>query len=128
MKNLPTLNAILFIVTFSSPSYAIWTKMGENNKGTKYYVDFERISKQGGYVHWWELGNRLRPNANGYSSNKAYKKGECKLFRYKYLSHTNHIEQMGKGAGEIITPQNPQWYYPSPSSSIESVLKFVRSR
>ena len=74
--------------------------MAENKKGTKYYVDFEGISKQ----------------------------DNCRLFRYKHLRHTGHIEQMGKGAGETITPKNPQWYYPSPSSSIESVLKFVCSR
>jgi len=129
MKNLLLIFTLLFsTVFFSSPSYAEWTKMGENKKETTYYVDFERISKQGGYVHWWELGDRLKPNANGYSSNKAYKKGDCRLFRYKYLSHTNHIEKMGRGNGETVTPKSSQWYYPSPHSSIESVLKSVCSR
>ena len=55
----------------SSPSYADWIKMGENKKKTTYYLDFERISRQGRYLHWWELGDQLKPNANGYSSNKA---------------------------------------------------------
>ena len=91
-------------------------------------MDFEIISKQGKYVHWWELGNRLKPNADGYSSNKAYKKGNYKLFRYKYLSYTNHIERMGEGAGDSVTPKNPQWYYPFPNSSIEYLLKSICSR
>jgi hypothetical protein len=47
MKKAPTLTAFLLLVTFSSPSYAKWVKVGENKKGTTYYVDFERISKQG---------------------------------------------------------------------------------
>ena len=128
MKNLIlSIIALLFTGVFSSPSYAKWAKMGGNKKGTSYYVDFDRISKQGKYVHWWELGNRLKPNANGYLSNKAYKKGDCNLFRYKYLSHTNHKEKMGKGAGVSVTPKNPYWYYPFPKSSIETVLKSVCS-
>jgi hypothetical protein len=45
MKNqLLTIIALLFTGMFSSPSYAKWTKMGGNKKGTNYYVDFERIS------------------------------------------------------------------------------------
>jgi hypothetical protein len=129
MKPLLLIFTLLFTSVFlTSPSFAKWTKLGKNKKETTYYVDFERISRQGRYVHWWELGDRLKPNASGYSSNKAYKKGDCKLFRYKYLSHTNHIKKMGGGNGETVIPKNSQWYYPSPNSSIASVLKSVCSR
>jgi hypothetical protein len=129
MKPLLLIFTLLFTSVFlTSPSFAEWTKLGKNKKETTYYVDFERISRQGRYVHWWELGDRLKPNASGYSSNKAYKKGDCKLFRYKYLSHTNHIKKMGGGNGETVIPKNSQWYYPSPNSSIASVLKSVCSR
>ena len=129
MKKLIYVFTLLYsTVTFQSTSFANWTKIGKNMKETDYYVDFKRINRQGEYVHWWELGDRIKPNVNGYWSNKAYKKGDCKLFRYKYLSHTNHTEQMGRGNGEIVTPKNTQWYYPSPNSSIESVLKLVCSR
>ena len=129
MKNLLLIFTLLFsTMIFPSTSYAKWTKVGVNKKGTTFYVDFERISKQGEYVYWWELGDRRKPNADGSSSNKAYKKGDCKLFRYKYLSHTGHIERMGAGTGEAITPKSPQWYYPSPHSSIEYLLKSVCSR
>ena len=50
---------LLFIFTlvcstvgFSSPSFAEWTKIGENVYGTTFYVDFTRIRKHDGYVYW----------------------------------------------------------------------------
>ena len=128
MKKLITPTVFILIVLFTLPSYAKWKQVGENKKGTIYYVDFERVSKRGGYVFWWELGDRLESNTNGYLSNKAYKQGDCKLLRYKYLSHTYHIEKMGGGNGETVTPKNSNWFYPSPNSSIEYLLKSVCSR
>jgi hypothetical protein len=115
-------------VMFSSPSYAGWTRVSESVNGDKIYVDFERIRKHDGYVYWWMLVDLLKPTKYGDLSSKGYNQGDCKLFRYKYLSTSYHKEPMGKGSGDDISPKNPEWDYPPPNSSVEEILKHVCNR
>ena len=114
-------------VMFSSPSYAEWKKVSEGVSGNTFYVDLERIRKNDGYVYWWDLVDLLKPTSNGFLSGKAYKQGDCKLFRYKYLSFSFHNEPMGGGTShKENTPED--WQYPSPDSSGEIILKQVCNR
>mgnify|MGYP004005018577 CR=1 FL=1 len=94
-----------------------------------YYVDFERIRKVDGYVYYWWLGDFVKP-IQGILSVKQYSQGDCKLFRFKYLSVSGHKEPMGGGTGEVSEPvgKNGNWKYPSPNSSSETILKQVCSR
>ena len=112
---------------FSSSSYAGWTKVGESVDGNSFYVDFERIRKHGGYVYYWELIDKLKPNSYGNLSDKTYSQVDCKLFRFKRLSFSFHKEPMGGGTGDISAPlgENGNWIYPSPNSIGELILKQV---
>jgi hypothetical protein len=107
---------------FSSSSYAGWTQVTENKDGEILYVDFERMRKVDGYVYWWGL-------REGVLSRKVYRQGDCKLFRYKSLSYFLHNQPMGEGT-PISSSNIPdtEWTYPSPNSSIETILKSVCSR
>ena len=125
MKKLTFLLALIFSVTFSSTSFAGWTKVSEGVDGTTFYVDFDRIRKHGGYVYFWYLDDYLKPDKYGILSGKQYKQGDCKLFRFKSLSYSFHKEPMGGGTGDSISPKNPEWKYPSPNSPIDTVLKSV---
>ena len=119
------LSTLVFSLTvFSSSSYAEWTEVKENVKGTVFYVDFERIRKHDGYVYWWDLGDYLKPSNQGNLSLKIYKQGDCKFFRFKYLSMSLHKEPMGGGTGKTITPPD-KWEYPPPDSVDEYVLETV---
>ena len=124
MKKLTLIFTLLFsTMMFSSSSYAGWTKIGENVKGT-FYVDIERIRKVDGYVYWWILNDYLKPDKWGNLSAKIYHQGDCKLFRNKTLSVSAHKEPMGGGTSEKLTPPE-KWNYPSPNSSGELNLKIV---
>lgn len=112
---------------FSAPSYAEWTKVSENVKGTSYYVDFGRIRKHDGYVFWWNLADYLKPLTGGYLSSKIYHQGDCKLLRHKVLSFSFHKEPMGGGTGDIDNKPE-DWTYPTPNSVNETILKSVCSR
>ena len=130
MKTLLLIFTLLFsTVVFSSPSYAEWTKIGENVDGTTFYVDFERIRKHDGYVYFWSLNDYLKP-FRGVLSDKAYYQVDCKLLRYKALSGSFHKEPMGRGIGDTppIPKSHKDWSYPSPNSAIEFILKSVCSR
>ena len=129
MKKLIILSTLIFSVTFSSPSFADWKKVGENVAGATFYVDFERIRKHDGYVYWWGLADFLKPSPNGRLSGKSYYQGDCKLFRFKFLSDTYYNTPMGRG--EVASGSNKpdkNWNYPSPNSSSETILKTVCSR
>ena len=124
MKNRFTIPTLIFTVMFSSTSFAGWTKVAENVNGT-YYVDFARIGKYADYIKFWELVDLFKPDKDGDLSYKLYQQGDCKLFRYKYLSSSNYKRPMGGGHGEDYNEPDKDWRYPSPYSINEVVLKFV---
>ena len=130
MKTLTLIFTLVFTVMFSSTSFAGWTKVSKSVDGSTHYVDFERIRKHGGYVYYWYLSDYLKPIEYGILSNKEYHQGDCKLFRYKWLSLFFHTQPMGGGSGENIpVPEaHKDWKYPTPNSSVETVLKSVCSR
>ena len=114
-------------VMFSSPSYAGWTEVTENARGTA-YVDYERIRKHDGYIYFWELFDYLKPTLQGHLSAKIYYQGDCKLFRHKNLSYSFHKEPMGGGTGDTVNKPDKEWTYPSPNSISEELLKQVCNR
>ena len=107
----------------ASPSFAEWTKVGENVDGT-FYLDFERIQKIDGYIYWWELRDFSKPDKSGILSAKGYIQGDCKLFRYKNLKLFGHEEPMGGGSGETVTPPD-KWKYSTPNSANYIILKNI---
>jgi len=114
---------------FSSSSYAGWTAVREGtgaiNSGDIYYLDFERIRKHDGYVYFWELADHLKPTPQGHLSDKMYKQGDCKLFRFKSLSYIFYDEPMGGGTGDTVNEPDKEWRDPRPNSVDEEVLQTV---
>ena len=112
---------------FSSNSFAEWTEVTENDLGIL-YMDLERVRKSDGGVYFWILIERFAPTEDGTLSTKAYKQGDCNLVRHRFLSFVHHEQPMGRDTGESNTNKNPEWKYPSPDSTWESVLQTVCSR
>ena len=119
---------LVFTVIFSSTSFADWTKVTQNVRGSTFYVDFERIRKVDEYVYFWALSDLLKPDEDGDLSYKHYHQGDCKLFRHKILSGSNHKEPMGGGTGTIVNTPDEEWRYPPPNDVWETILKSVCSR
>ncbi|MDC0421873.1 hypothetical protein OAN06_02940 [Hellea sp.] len=122
-----TLGITLFFSTlmFASPAYADWVKLGEGASGNTYYVDFDRMRTNGGYVYYWQLTDFVKPKKNGTLSIKQYEQGDCEVFGIKGLSGMYYKQPMGEGSGELYSPSNPEWIYPSPNSAAETILKLV---
>ncbi|MDC0881117.1 hypothetical protein OAP69_07030 [Hellea sp.] len=126
MNKLTLILTLFFsILMIASPAYADWEEVAENVKGTTYYVDFDRIRKNGGYVYYWYLIDYLEPNEDGVLSVKGYTQGDCEMFRYRYLSAMTHKQPMGEGSGDRDSITNPEWVYPTPNSAAEYILKQV---
>ncbi|MDB4844387.1 hypothetical protein OAH55_02435 [Hellea sp.] len=126
MKHLTLILTLLFsTLMFASPAYADWESIGVSVDGNTIYVDFDRIRKNGSYVYWWELTDFVKPKKNGTLSIKQYEQGDCEVFGIKGLSGMYYKQPMGEGSGELYSPSNPEWIYPSPNSAAETILKQV---
>ena len=116
------------MVIFSSISWGEWTQVSKTTSGIPFYVDFERVRKHDGFVYYWVLVDYLAPTEQGKLSGQVYKQGDCNLVRHRFLSFVHHEQPMGRDTGESNTNKNPEWKYPSPDSTWESVLQTVCSR
>ena len=126
MKKLTLILSLVFTVTLSSPSYADWEASVKHPLATS-YLDFDRIRKVDGYVYYWVLGDYLKPITGMYLSSKIYHQGDCKLFRFKFLSSTFFTQPMGEGIGETknLPYKMRDWRYPQPKSHHEYNLQKV---
>ena len=126
MKHL-TLILTLFFSTlmFSSPAYADWEKVGDDAVGNTFYVDFDGMLKNNGYVYYWELQDLLEPNEYGNLSFEVYYQGDCELFRYKDLRAIYYKQSKGEGHGETVPPSSTEWKYPTSKSMAEKMLTQV---
>ena len=126
MKSLLTIFTFISTVMFSSTSYAEWTKVNENSLGNT-YIDFERIRSHDGYIYYWILIDLFAPNEETLSM-KSYKQGDCKLFRFKYLSISTFKEPMGNGTSKTVTINDNHWQDPPPDTTWEDALNRVCSQ
>ena len=122
---------IVLLLGCVSVSHAEWTKLVTNERGTIFYLDFERIRKHDGYVYYWDLTDYLKPTESNNLSTKIYNQGDCKLFRRRGLSYFHYKQPMGRGSSDSeydYSPKDPEWRYPIPDSIDEFILKTVCSR
>ena len=124
MRNLTVLFALTFSVMSSSTSFAEWTSVGAVD-GHAYYVDFEKIRKNDGYVYWWILIDHSKATKDGDWSGQTYQQGDCKSFKFKVLGVTFYKKPMGRGTGEIDNKPDKNWTYPDPKSGWWNILKTV---
>ena len=126
MKHLTLILTLLFsTLMFASPAYADWVEIVKDAEGDTYYINFDSIRTNVGYVYWWDLKDFLEPKKDGVLSSKVYNQSECKVVRYKMISNSNHKQPMGEGSGETFSPPNPEWNYPAPNIVGEYILKLV---
>ena len=97
---------LLFSILISFNSYGEWTEITENVRGVKYYVDYETIKKNNGYLYYWGLDDYLEPLSDSdgprFSSILMYKV-DCDTLSYKRLTATFYSGQMGKGASKNVS-------------------------
>ena len=71
----------------------------------------------------------LKPTSSGDLSFKEYCEVTCGPPRKtRTLSYLFYKESMGEGSQESYTTKEPEWLYPPPGSSAETILEYVCSR
>ena len=97
MINIRKLLFIILII-LSSQSFAEWTKVIVSPGGNTWYVDFDRIRKDGDYVYYWELNDKPKKDKFGNMSAINYKQVDCQLLAFKFLSDKYFTKPMGQGS------------------------------
>jgi len=114
----------LFSILISFNSYGEWKKVGDDPNAT-YFIDDNSIRKINKSVYWWMLTNYKTPSPWGDMSSKIYNETDCEIFRTRFLTGDFYKQPMGMGNSMNETPDNPEWKYPSPGSSRETVNKYI---
>ena len=132
MKKLGIIAAALAsTVAFASPVFAGWTEVATGteigvNSGDTYYIDFDTVKENNGYVYYWRLADYLKPNTFGDLSVKVLSEIDCDTPRkYRYLSDTYYTQPMASGSTSTTSNTASEWIYPSPNSINEIMTNAV---
>ena len=123
-KLIPILTVFLSSILFPQTSLGEWKYVLNNMKGDQFFIDYDRIRENNGYVYYWTQSDYKKPLSGNSRSSHIYIMGDCEVFRVKFLSYTFFEGNMGKGDSETMEGED-KWYYPTPNSSIEIILKSV---
>jgi len=126
-KLIPILTVFLSFFLFPSTSLGEWKHVTTNKDGDEFFVDYDRIRVNNGYVYYWTLNEYKKPISGKYPSSRIYVMGDCKVFRFKPLSLSFFKGHMGKG-DSVEVEGNDKWNYPNPKSGIEKILNSVCER
>ena len=114
---------------YSSPSLAGWENVGENVSGDTFYINFETIKKNNGYVYYWYLTDFLKPSQWNDMSAKTLMEADCSIpKKERKIYATYHTQPMGNGEPSTVSPDKREWRHPSPDSMKEFMLKTVCDR
>ena len=118
--------ALASTVALASPVFAEWTEVGESVSGTTYYIDYDTVKENNGYVYYWELQDRLKPNKYGDLSVKILNEVDCDIPRkYRYLSQLYYTQPMASGSPSTTNNDTSEWKYPSPNTVAEFMTNAV---
>ncbi len=128
MKNIFLKLTIVYLIIFLSFSAkADWTKVTVGSNGHVFYVDKNKITENDGYVYFWELIDYLNVNEHGDLSAKIYIEGDCKNFKFKWVSLSYHKDAMGRDNTKVKKPSKvvSGWQTPEINSTSKKILKYV---
>ena len=127
MKNLNIIAAALAsTVALASPVFAGWTEVAESVNGSTFYIDYDTVKENNGYVYYWDLTDLLKPDSAGDLSYKSLNEVDCGIPRkYRILSDTYYTQPMASGSVNSSSNNASEWIYPSPSSVDETKINAV---
>lgn len=125
MKHLAIILTLIFSsLLVASSAHADWKEVAESSDGDIYFLDFDRIRKNGSYVYYWYLKNYSETSPYGDLSTIRLTKGDCEMFRYKSIISLYYTQPMG-GGSEVSEVSKSDWVNPSRNSVSEGILQEV---
>lgn len=115
----------IFLLLLSSPAWAGWKSVGEDDTATS-YADPATIVRSGNTVKMWSLLDYKafqRMVEVGYFSQKAHVEYDCADKRLRGLSVSLHAEKMGEGKVIYEDTSPHEWEEVSAGSMTEILRK-----
>ncbi|NCW78722.1 MAG: hypothetical protein EBV64_12355 [Oxalobacteraceae bacterium] len=108
-------SVIIAALLFCHSAAAEWTKVGENIRGTAFYVDKETIEAQGNTRKLWELESFREPTKQGISSIKVRREYDCAREAVRYITYTAYSGKFADGE-QLGVVNNPSAWDPVPGN------------
>ena len=115
-------SALASTVAMASPVFAEWTEVATGteigvNSGNTYYIDFDTVKENNGYVYYWDLEDLLKPDSDGDLSYKRLVEVDCGTPRkFRLLSEIWYAQPMASGSTSGGRNTASEWKYPQPDS------------
>ncbi len=120
-------HAIGLVLALTSMSAVADWQLRHSSSDADGYIDSGTVRRVGENSQIWFLSDFRRPSKFGSSSLRILLENDCALGRQRWLQTTEYSGPMGTGR-TVSTSSSPEgWYYVSPGTTFESVLKFVCS-
>ena len=119
---------LLFVYLFCLGIKATeWTKVTKGQNGHTFFIDMKKLNENKGYIYFWQLINYYEKDEYGDFSAKIYVKGDCNIFKFKWLKVAYHKMLMGE---DQVKPEKPsklvsKWQFPKFGSTSYTVLQYV---
>ena len=111
---------------FTFHSYAEWTKITENIDGDAYYIDFDNIKENNGYLYFWYLRDYPKPDEFNDMSSKILKEVDCNIpTKGRIIYSLYYTSPMGAGQRSTSSDTASEWMYASPDSVFGTLLDIV---
>lgn len=102
-----------------------WTEVTKGKNGHTFFIDMKKLNETNNYVFFWQLINFYEKDEYGDLSAKIYVKGDCKVFKFKWLKVSYHKELMALDQVKEKTPVKlvSEWQFPRTGSTSHAVLE-----
>ena len=91
-------------------------------------MDYDRIKKHDGYVHYWQLHDWLKPDKAGNLSYMFYVQVDCERFPLRYRTLTWETYNRPMGGGNLTsrkTFENHAWLVSEPGALDDNIRRYV---
>jgi hypothetical protein len=119
---------ITFLFLISSPVWANWEFVADNDNGTHFLVDFQNIRKEGNYVRAWVLTNFAKPQrVSGRDILSLRSRYELNCPKEQIRNLAIQAFSNRNASGEVIGADDSSgnWYEPAPRTPDWEILKSV---
>jgi hypothetical protein len=114
------------LISFNSYGEENWIPVTDSSDAV-FYVNFDSIKEDSGYVYWWQMRDYSNQDDNGYMSDQSYIQGDCGVNRIKLLSYNFYKQPMGNVLDKTVTAGNMKWVYPPPDTVASTILSRICS-
>ena len=117
---------LLFSLILPFSSYGEWVGFVTDANKNIHYVDFDEMTKNDGYIYYWEMTNYANPT-DRFLSIATYREADCDLHRFKDLTFNGYTQEMAEGVPETIdlTEFEKDWAYPIANTLGEFIFSSV---